>query len=486
MSVSPIGVPVKPYQGILASQAFKRWGQSGNLVKAKINWNTDYGAGDNLPALCVIVTFQPFAVGTVQQDFKPLSVYINNLGNSLPIYVWFPDTEYEIVCPPNSEGWFAAVTNSTIAWVFGLNFQTTFPASSTIFFSDLLIPNYVNVAIPQNVENWISSLNIGSGGGANVVTIVPIAPGGVGYANGNLSISGGGGTGATAQGTLNQFGSFTSVIVTNPGNDDYTGSPLVTATASNTVAGFVIGATYAPNQLFTTGGTVWGWFPSGGAAGTSIQTGAPGWAGGVYGAGAQVNYSGNIYANLTGGNLGSSTPPPNDGRWTFLGPATPANNVGGWMDSGIIAGTTATFQTTLSAPTAPSSAQSSGYAPPALGDQNYSRVATISAAGVILDNIFKSPFGSGFIYLTNLAWFCLLGSAAATANVELAASDGTVAVGQIALVSAAANSQPGKQGELRGNVRLAATKQWQIKCVSFSGPGTLTANFMHTFTYSQF
>lgn len=475
MTVSPLGIPFAVYNRQLIATPYSRWGQQGNIVTALIDWS-QYQAngatvGTLVPAFVVQVQFQ--GVATVPRNFVAQSVYINNLGSILPIYIFFPDTGYEVVAPANSEGWYPIITRAPIAWVFGLSFQDGRLPLTTIFFTDLLIPPYVNVAIPQNIINELASPIIG-GSSNTFLASITVQTQGQSYTAGTLTVTGGNGA-ATAVGSLDIWGRFTSVQITNAGAD-FTGLPIITATAPNPAAAAFNGAAnYTVGEKTTYAGTEWMWDGA-----QTIQCGAVAWtSGGIFAPNAQTNYSGVIYVNISGRNNEDAPPPAFPKLWALVGSAVPDSGFN-WLNSGTPGGTAATFNSTIGSTIPSTPTQTQGYAPPALGDQGISYSGNINGAGVFQDNIFGSPFGSGFIYLTNF-FSALIGGTDAKGNGWVFQT----ASGFVLFNINAANKPGYTLLNLQGmNLKLDATQQWQLNCTGF----TVAVTVLHglCWTYSQF
>jgi len=470
MTVSLFGIPFAPYDRQLISTAFKRAGKSGNIVSALIRWS-DYGAGSALSEFVVQLLFSQS--GTIPQGFKPLSIYINNLGSDLPIYVFFPDTGYEVVAPPNSEGWYPIIANALIAWVGGLNFQDGFIPITTIFFTDLEIPPYVNIAVPETVVQELASAAVG--GQSAELESVTIEVEGQSYTGAGLSVTGGGGTGATVNASLDIWGRFIGTGVTNPGGN-FTGPPTVLPTASNPAAAAFNGAsTYTPgiaNSKVTYAGTEW--YFNGPYA---IQCGAAAWGGGVnYSPPTQVEYNDLIYqcvVRTPTGCGGPNPPPPSDPtHWQLVGSDTPNSVNGNWINSGSPGGIDASFQATITSTL--TNIQTGGLGVPALGDQLYSKTFGVSGNGTLDGNVFGSPFGSGFIYINNI-FVVLMSTGNAQFTLALQTAGGAVIWKALCLGTQIIPLQIGNC-----NVKLDATQTYELVVSSASAAGNINVAFAYT------
>ena len=130
-------------------------------VVAKFNWQNDYSAGSANPDVNILVNIA--MAGGAQQALDQIrSVKIDNLGNSAPVYVTFIDTGDTIVAPPNTAVWENVVTNQKIANVILLGADNTV-SNTAVFFTNFIVPNYVDAEISQAVALWKASATISQG-----------------------------------------------------------------------------------------------------------------------------------------------------------------------------------------------------------------------------------------------------------------------------------------------------------------------------------
>ena len=466
MTVSLLGVPFAVYNRQLFSMPFKRGGASGNLVAALIDWS-QYGPGQGANQFVVQVRFG--VGGNIPNGFKPISLYINNLGSSQPIYVFFPDNDYEIVAPANSEGWYPIISNAPIAWIGGLNFQLSNLPLTTVFFTDLFVPPYVNVAVPQALMQELASPALG--GGARSLADISIIIPGQSYANGGLSVTGGGGHGATASGALDEWGRFITIFINTPGTD-FTGPPIVTPTAANpAAAAFNPAGNYNPSDKVSYGGTEWKWNGQ-----RQIQCGATAWNGAtLYNIGNYSKYADLIYYCIA---ANSRVPPPGSPTyWLPIGSDYP-NTAYSWVNSNSPGGTAAVFSTALTS-TAPV-IQTSGLGAPALGDQLYSKSFIVGAIATLDGNVFGSPFGSGFIYLNAISVMPAIDPAATLSfGLVLQTSTGVV------IWEASGNTSQTPMIDISGiNVKLDATQTYELNVTAYNGANNVV-NVTMAYTISE-
>lgn len=138
MARSFIGFGQSPYIGVL--QPFPNHLVPGSyLIPAFLNW-LSYGASSAKPNVNVLADMTQ--APRLKDTWKIRSVYIDNLNSNVPIYVFFPDTGFAVVAPPNSTDWYPAFTNTRTAWIIGEGFATGSIPSTLIYFSDAIIMPY--------------------------------------------------------------------------------------------------------------------------------------------------------------------------------------------------------------------------------------------------------------------------------------------------------------------------------------------------------
>lgn len=148
-----LGFGQSPYIGQPGSQAIKLAGIATVCVPLLFQW-LSYGAATVRPNVNVYVDLDVQACKALDQI---RSIYIDNLGSNIPVYVYFPDSNYTVVAQPNSEGWYPAFTNQKKIWVIGEGFLDGSIPQTFIIISNLYIPPSVNVEIPQQVTLWKAS-----------------------------------------------------------------------------------------------------------------------------------------------------------------------------------------------------------------------------------------------------------------------------------------------------------------------------------------
>lgn len=152
-----------PFIGMPQAQSIKLGGIAGQGVPLTLVWSA-YGASTLRSNINIGVDFSQQPCVKLDQI---RSVYIDNLGSDVPIYVNFPDLNYTIVAKPNSEGWYPAYTNSRQMNIIAEGFISGNIPSTQIIVSNLYEPPSVNVELEQSLALWRASPTISRTGGNN-------------------------------------------------------------------------------------------------------------------------------------------------------------------------------------------------------------------------------------------------------------------------------------------------------------------------------
>jgi hypothetical protein len=469
MSFPLAGYPTSNYIGAVYSQPMQIAGNSGRAVKLTFNWLA-YGASSNNQNIVVNIQLSAGSPSQVAPMLDLIrSIYIDNTGSPDAVYVQFPDTGFTIVAQPNSIGWYPVFTNAFLFMVAVFGITNANIPQCTMYVTNVKVDAFTDVAIAEVTPQNLASPALG--GGSSIFSITPVING-QDYNTGALAVTGGGGNGAAAHGILDQWGRFINVVIDDPGVG-FTGIPTVTPTGGQTVPPAFTGANnLSSGQKVSYQGTEWQWLGGGGLGG-SIQCGAAGWVSQGYANTNQVNYSGFIFQAIQNVPNGVGAPPGAPSYWRQIGSATPAGGSGGWLNSGTAAGTLATFSTLLSASSNP--IVSNGLGIPALGDQATNYIDAIAGAGVFRQNLFGTPYDSGFIYVTHIFVSVLLFGA------------GNTWIMEDVLGYAPFTFKPGATGvqlELQKmNMKLDATSNWQLNCTTFAA--AISVQHAFAFTYAQ-
>lgn len=472
MSISLAGFPATQYIGSPYMQPMQIAGKAGKCVPLTFNWLA-YGVGNALPALVVNINLQTNPQSPAPFLDQIRSLYIDNSGNPYTLIVQFPDTGFIVQAQPYATGWYPVFTNKFVLNVAVLGFNNNNNNTQVdIFVTNVFAPPYTDAGLQSVLGLKLASPSIGAGG-ASLTSVFAIMQGSS-YTNGGLQIIGGGGINATVNTIIDAFGRFSNPIVITNGGEGFTGQPIITPTAAqNPPPNFSL-INYAQNQQTVFNSTIWFWNGS-----TTIQTNAAAWnVNNGYAGGVQVSFQNFIYQSTQPN--GGKQPNTNPQFWTLIGSQQP-NTSFGWVNTGILPSQTATFSSIIGTPQNP--IVSSGFALPALGDQVQTVSQLITAIGVLESNLFGSPYGSGFIYLTCVDIQFGAGSTAIADEINLQDTDGTIIIGPI-IGSTDANGRGAGGLHLDNcNIKIDATKTYELKCVS--APGNIYLDSGFTYTWAQ-
>lgn len=125
------------------------------IVSLTIDWSA-YGAPATA-SLGVQVILPPQVTDKLG---KIGSVYIDNTGSTVPVYVSFPDTGFVITAPPATATWFPVFTNGFSFAIYALNMTTGFVPTTKIFISNREIGPSVDNEVFNVVPQYLGSANI--------------------------------------------------------------------------------------------------------------------------------------------------------------------------------------------------------------------------------------------------------------------------------------------------------------------------------------
>jgi len=165
MSRSFLGIPFDPIQGLapfLPASLCEPSNVPPAAIPYYIQWRT-YNVGSVKPDMALNVNLQP-ATQTLQID-KIKSVYIDNLGCDVPVYVYFPSTGFTVPAQPNSASWYPVITSDWNAVIIGQGFtNASRNAETRVFFSNMGMAPYVSNELLQNVGLGLASSSVSRGG----------------------------------------------------------------------------------------------------------------------------------------------------------------------------------------------------------------------------------------------------------------------------------------------------------------------------------
>lgn len=166
--LSFFGIATKPYIGNLydlpATNNDAIFGKQPALpptsVVTQFFW-ANYGVGTTNPNIAVNISI-PAKGPRVLLD-KILSVRIDNLGNPVPVYVYFPDTNYTVACPPDTVVWEPVKTNQFTAFIIAEGFTDNQIGNSAVYFCNFSTVPFQNNSFPQFTPLWKASATITRG-----------------------------------------------------------------------------------------------------------------------------------------------------------------------------------------------------------------------------------------------------------------------------------------------------------------------------------
>jgi hypothetical protein len=440
-----LSYPFAPYKGSFTSRGVRANNKQASMVLASVHWSLYTANGETLgtnnPNYTVNVDLSGVGPSVVSQQWIIQSVYIDNEDVGFPVYVFFPDTFFAVSCPPNASGWYQVFTNGRNPRIVGIGITDADIVNAVktgVYFTDALMVPYLDQEIASAVDLRLASPFISLGGTGGSLTGLTIQQAGSCLPVGtSLTVSGGGGTGGTASLTLDVWGSIASAAIVNAGSG-YTGPPLIApSNAPVAPAAFILGGAYVIGNIVSYGGVMY-------RANTNMPTG--------------------------GGQLGANLPPPSDPRWT-QGPVVNLATSLVASVSPIVGGNTIV--------------SNSLYGASALGDQTVNLINSIGSSSVFRNNLFGTPYGSGFIHLTNA--FVRQLSPGQALDVLLWRFEAIDSLGNISTLWNFQNmpAQVGVLLEIQGaNILLDATKTWRLNAFS-SGGGAILLSHSFTWTYNQ-
>lgn len=129
---------------------------------AGINW----GSFGFLPDVGIDVTIP---LEMADKLGKIGSLYIDNTGSTIPIYVTFPDTGFTITAPPFTSVWYPVFTNKFNFQIVALGMVAGFTPRTKIFISNREVAASVDTEIQKNFPQWVGTTTA-QFGAANSIT----------------------------------------------------------------------------------------------------------------------------------------------------------------------------------------------------------------------------------------------------------------------------------------------------------------------------
>jgi hypothetical protein len=465
MSILFAGITAKNYIGTPSGISMSIAGRSAYCVPLSFDW-LSYGAGPNNTNIAVNINLNTGAGAAPRPPLDAIrSLYIDNTGSAVPVYVQFSDTLFVVAAQPYSAGWYPVFTNQFQFIIVAQGFTKTNIGQCRIFISNVFAPPYTDIALQSALTQELSSLVIG--GGSGLLSIVAF-PQGQDYNNGNLTISGGGISGATAHGVLDQWGRFVNVVIDDAGAGAL-GTPIVTATGGQTLPPNFSLTTYNIGDRVNYNGIEYKWNGS-----LPINCGAAFYNETEYPVGTQVNSGNNIYQCIN--QSFATPPPPNPEFWELVGGAIPTGI--NWLSSGSAPGTQVEFSVLLSATQTPITTQ--GFALSALGDQAQSVIDSVNntTPALFRSNLWGTPYATGFIYLTHISVELVVSQTPGSDNTYVLTDD--LGYRPFSFFAGTVGNILNLQ---KMNMKLDATRNWSLQQINFAADYTVAHAW--AWTYSQ-
>lgn len=164
MSIRLLQYPARNYIGRVFSQTSKFCVpslQEPYVVPLTINW-LSYGVSSAVPNMGVTVNITGIGSQAHLLD-KIASVYVDNTQSDVPIYIFFPSSEYTIPIQPRSSGWFPALTFDYTCNIYGLGFTTGQIPVTKVYFSNRAVPPITDIEFPQTRVLYKQSTTLNTG-----------------------------------------------------------------------------------------------------------------------------------------------------------------------------------------------------------------------------------------------------------------------------------------------------------------------------------
>lgn len=145
MSISLASVTV-PYIGQPFSTPANYCGVKGFLAPIQINWATYFATvAQSAFGIVINLSLGSEDKGGILSSIK--SVKIDNTSSTVPIYVYFPDTQDVIACPPQTVVFLPVLTNARTAIIFTEGLTAGFLPTTRIWFCDFIVMPYIDPAL---------------------------------------------------------------------------------------------------------------------------------------------------------------------------------------------------------------------------------------------------------------------------------------------------------------------------------------------------
>lgn len=137
-------------------------GMGPRLVPLSFNWTTYFAAAGNAENIAVPVNIQG---GKVQGGIldQILMVKIDNQNSTVPISVYFPDTQDMVSCPPQTVVTVPAMTNGLNLVVIAQGLSPGFTPETMVYLYNFIVPSVVDPQIQLTFPQWRGSPTVQQG-----------------------------------------------------------------------------------------------------------------------------------------------------------------------------------------------------------------------------------------------------------------------------------------------------------------------------------
>lgn len=158
-------IPAKPYIGALFSRPVNickplAGNLTQNAVVASFIW-LNYQGALNLQNVGGVVDVKNGLASNTLDQIK--SVYVDNLGSDVPVYINFPDTNFTVACKPGAAGWFPVFTLGLVANVFAEGLTPGDLSQTLVLFANFNMVPYLDSEVDQTIALYKASRTITRG-----------------------------------------------------------------------------------------------------------------------------------------------------------------------------------------------------------------------------------------------------------------------------------------------------------------------------------
>lgn len=133
-----------------------------SVCPVNIIWNNYWQLAGQPSQVGVAINLQASSVQASILD-RIASVKIDNTHSPCPVYVWFPDTNDVVTCPPNTAVTMPCLTNLLNAVVIAEGLTAGNIPLTTVFFYNVVLAPSVDAEIDNAVALWLASPTISRG-----------------------------------------------------------------------------------------------------------------------------------------------------------------------------------------------------------------------------------------------------------------------------------------------------------------------------------